>query len=129
MSEEDQKKLFIELYMTFLGFKESDEKDKIPVSNSELRSNLKKTYESLMGNKPSPYSISAILLLVRTDPAIWDDGLYSQYQTFLNQYKKTMKACLLSILWLLSLLSIISTIYVKNLQKYFSEQVYSIYLS
>ena len=98
MSEEDQTKLFIELYTTFLGFKESDEKDKIPISNSELRSNLKKTYESLMGKKPSPYSISAILLLVRKDPAVWDDGLHSQYQTFLSHYKSTLKACLLSIL-------------------------------
>ena len=117
MSEENQKKLFIDLFETFLH-KDSNKKDKIPVSNKVLRQELKKAYESLEENKPiSAQSISDIVL-VREDPAIWDNGLDSQYKVFLAKDRKPTLAstacCLLSILWLWSLSFLI--FYVKNLQ-------------
>ena len=100
MSIENQKKLFIDLFETFLNM-ESEEKNKIPLSNKERRTELKKTYQSLKETQPiSAESISKAIseiLRVRQDPSIWDNGLALQYTTFREKYKPTM-GCLLSIL-------------------------------
>ena len=95
MSEENQKKLFIDLFETFLH-KDSKEKDKIPVSNKELKKELKNAYDNLKKNQPITQSLSDILE-VRRDQKIWDD-LNSQYTTFLRNYRQSNVACLLSIL-------------------------------
>ena len=98
MSEEDQKKLFTDIFKTFLH-EDSEMKDEIPVSNKKLREELRKAYESLDEKKQIPQQAISDLLLLRKDPAIWDDGLVPQYTKFLAiDRKPTISACLLSIL-------------------------------
>ena len=96
MSEADRKRLFADLFQTFLS---EDSDNVLPLSNQALWAELLATFNALQSKEPVTTESLNKILQVRKDPGIWDDGLEPTYMRFLKQAPPpTLAACLLSIL-------------------------------
>ena len=96
MSEDDRKRLFTDIFETFLS---EDSDDVLPLSNQALWADLLATFNALQSKEPVTNESLNKILQVRKDPGIWDDGLEPTYMRFLKQAPPpTLAACILSIL-------------------------------
>lgn len=96
MSEDDRKRLFTDIFQTFLS---EDSDNVLPLSNQALWADLLATFNALQSKQPVTIESLNKILQVRKDPGVWDDGLEPSYMRFLKHAPPpTLAACLLSIL-------------------------------
>jgi len=96
LSEEDRKRLFVDIFDTFLS---EDSEDVLPLSNQALWSDLLATSNSIKAGLPVSMDSIMEINLVRKDPGIWDESIEPTYMRFLRQNPPpTLTACIMSIL-------------------------------